>query len=202
MSFDRLASRYDQIALVVFGKAIIDSQLIYFDQIQNNDRILIIGGGTGWILEYLNNSALEIDYLEESGEMIAKAKQRSTKANVSFIQQPFEEVELSGKYDVIISNFFLDLYPGKVMLSIIKKIDANLVAGGFLIVTDFRNNSKWQSIMLSIMYLFFRITTDLKTKKLGPLWGKLNSEFHSVKSRTYYSGFIDACLFCKRPFLS
>jgi ubiquinone/menaquinone biosynthesis C-methylase UbiE len=197
MSFDRIASTYDQIALLVFGKAIIDSQIVYFDRIQNSDRILVIGGGTGWILKNFNIPGTEIDYLEASGKMINKAKQQNTKIKVNFIHQPFEEVVLSGKYDVIISNFFLDLYPGKEMLPIIKKLDRILVEGGLLFVTDFRNNLVWQSIMLSIMYLFFQITTDLKTSNLGPLWEDLNSNFHLVKSKKFYAGFIDSRIYQK-----
>ena len=198
MSFNRIAPVYDAIARLVFGKAIIKSQIINFDIIKDHNRILIVGGGTGWILNHINREGVEIDYVEESIQMISKAKQRNFKANVKFIHQPFELAVLNDQYDVIIINFFLDLYSSKGIDLILKKMDKLLHHNGLLVVTDFMNSKWWHLKILSVMYFFFRITANLKTNRLPALWQIVGSSYQLVKTSTFYNGFIYASVFKKR----
>src|SRR6187402_1340927 len=75
--FDRLAPVYDKLAGLVFGKAIVDAQLVFLDRVRAGDRILILGGGTGWLLEKLlrKQPVCEVWYVESSSRMIELTRQ-------------------------------------------------------------------------------------------------------------------------------
>ncbi len=197
MSFDRVAPAYDRIARLVFGKAIIRSQIINLDVIKDRHRILIVGGGTGWILNHINRQEVEIDYVEESVRMISKAKHRSFNTNVTFIHQPFELAVLNNQYDVIIVNFFFDLYSSEGITQIINKINKLLRHNGLLLVTDFINSKWWHLKILSAMYFFFRMTANLKTNRLATWWQVVGSGYQLLKTKTFYNGFIHASVFTK-----
>ncbi|MEZ4686196.1 MAG: hypothetical protein R3B47_09055 [Bacteroidia bacterium] len=57
MSFNRLAPVYDFLASLVFGNRIRQAQRWLLDFIPEGSSILILGGGTGWILEELAEKA-------------------------------------------------------------------------------------------------------------------------------------------------
>ena len=68
-NYDNSAAFYDQLSQMVFGKALIRAQLYLLQQVPPNSTVLIVGGGTGWILEELSNihySGLAITYVEIS----------------------------------------------------------------------------------------------------------------------------------------
>jgi hypothetical protein len=50
-SFNNSAWFYDRLSRLVYGKAIVNTQLYLLGYIQPNSNILIVGGGTGWILD-------------------------------------------------------------------------------------------------------------------------------------------------------
>src|SRR4051812_19943989 len=110
--FDRLAPVYDKLAGLVFGKAIVDAQLIFLDEVRAGDRVLILGGGTGWVLKELlrRQPACEVWYVDSSQRMIELATRNcGNPSNVHFVLG----TELSIPtmlFDVVIMNFFLDLF--------------------------------------------------------------------------------------------
>ena len=81
-SYDIIADVYDRLAGIFIGKALRNAQIYLAQYIPAGAKILIAGGGTGWILEEitrLHDSGLQIDYLDISAGMIAKAKERCCK---------------------------------------------------------------------------------------------------------------------------
>jgi 2-polyprenyl-3-methyl-5-hydroxy-6-metoxy-1,4-benzoquinol methylase len=198
MNFDRLAGSYDSLARLVFGKSIINAQVSHFSKIPERSRVLIIGGGTGSILEYLPPGIKSIDYVEPSSKMIAKSKSRETTGNINFTQCRIEDFKSQEQYDVIITNFFLDLYDEESLSTLIPKLQNRLKRKGLWIVTDFYGKQKiWQSLLLRVMYRFFRLTSGLYNQQL-PDWKQILSRSGLVPlSEIYfYRGFIHAICYC------
>jgi ubiquinone/menaquinone biosynthesis C-methylase UbiE len=50
-NYDRIARIYDKLSRMVFGKSIVRAQQSILPFITTPARMLIVGGGTGWILE-------------------------------------------------------------------------------------------------------------------------------------------------------
>ena len=75
--FDPIASWYDRLGKIVFFDRLHIAQKEYLNQLKQGNSLLILGGGTGRILEDIDRLGLNlnIDFVEPSSEMIKKAKQ-------------------------------------------------------------------------------------------------------------------------------
>ena len=74
--FDLIAPYYDSLARLVFGDSIRHCQLEYLDKIPPGAQVLILGGGTGWLLGELMkiNPSCRVWYLESSIKMLEMTK--------------------------------------------------------------------------------------------------------------------------------
>src|SRR3569833_2127388 len=108
-NYNNSAWFYDKLSRLIYGGALIKAQVYLLDNIPAGSKILIAGGGTGWILEEIAKlypSGLKINYVEVSAKMIALSRKRiSGENNVDFINAPVEDVPLPTDYDVVISPF-------------------------------------------------------------------------------------------------
>lgn len=201
MNFDRVARYYDRLAFLVFGQSMINAQVIHFQKIKKSSRILIIGGGTGWILEHLPAYCSFVTYVEPSNKMLEFARNRDVNFPVEFIQAPLEKVELLSEFDVIITNFFFDLFDEVEGFEIAANLNNLMTEDGLWILTDFETSGKWwQKSLIILMYLFFNKTTGLKTKELMDC-GKI-LEDHGLKPvavAKFFGRFIISILYRKKP---
>lgn len=193
--FDKVATYYDKLARLVFGKSIKNSQSAFFNTIMPNNRILICGGGTGWILDELDGLGLElhIEYVEYSKKMIELSKQRGPFENiiVDFFHASIIEHQIES-YDVIITNFFLDVFNIENLKAVIQRLKFSLNDSGSWIVTDFRNTSNlWHKFLNGLMHLYFRIFCSLESYRLQDFEKLLlNEHLRLVDRRLFYNGFI------------
>ena len=122
-NYDNAAWFYDGLSRLVFGKAIVNAQVYLLPYIQPASKILIVGGGTGWILEKvtaLHPATLKITYIEVSAKMMAISAKRNTGANdVTFINSAVENVVLSSDFDVVgtCPNIFITVNANKRVVS-------------------------------------------------------------------------------------
>lgn len=163
-NFDFIAPFYDQLAKLVFGKALLQAQLIHLTQIEENDHVLILGGGTGRILEQFP-ICNQIDFVEKSKKMIMLAKKRMVKRHIDFKYCDFFEYKPNRKYDIVICPFFLDCFNQEQLEEVLNKIKLMLSKNGHLLVADFRStkSNRW---ILRIMHLFFRLFANLEARYL------------------------------------
>lgn len=188
--FDRVAPFYDSLAGLVFGKAIKKAQTKYLHLIKPNHKILILGGGTGWIIDEILNRqpTVEITYIEKSTQMIELAKKVSPNPTIKFFNCPFEEWRSEDKFDFVLSNFFLDVFQGpKLEDQIIPKIKSLIVKNGGLLVADFQGSqSIWQKLLLWTMHRFFALSSNLESKRLIDLNGLVVSNGFRETSVSYH----------------
>lgn len=197
--FDSIAFIYDFLAKLVFGRSMRESQQYFLTEIRKRSKVLILGGGSGWLLEALLNQKpdCEVWYIEASAKMISlsKSKVRTDQA-VHFIHGTEQDIPVSIEYDAVITNFYFDLFSDHELEDIVIKIQSSMRPGSLWIITDFVDNKKWwQGMMLKTMYWFFRITCNLQSQQL-PDW-KVSLDKAGVReiaSKTFYSGFIKTVL--------
>jgi ubiquinone/menaquinone biosynthesis C-methylase UbiE len=192
--FDRIAFAYDRLTKLVFGNAIIDSQKFFLNGIPKGSSVLILGGGTGWILTelYKAKKNVSVCYIDASENMLAKAKERfSQSLQIQFILGTENDIPLNQKFDCVITNFYLDLFTEESIQAALEKIKRSIVPNAQWIATDFVENSWWHSLMLKSMYFFFRMISNIESQKL-PEWNKAIQTIGGtqVDSRNFYSGFI------------
>ena len=197
--FDRVAPFYDRLANMVFGQQLGLAQSHYLTQVSEKDCVLIIGGGTGRILEDLPVIPHRLDFVEPSEGMISRAKTRLSQGVVSFSQCRFEDFTSDELYDLIVSPFYWDMYPERVFPHLLAKVSRLLSSQGCLIATDFVHPKNLrQSVTLRAMYTFFQVMAGLKAKTL-PRWQQLilGNGFELRESVAYCSGFVESCVFVR-----
>lgn len=197
--FNRVAWIYDRLGKLVFGKSINQAQTAFLKEIPNNARVLIVGGGTGWILKALDelNKPFNVVFVDLSVKMIQKAEERLPFKNlqVTFKAESYENQ--LGDFDVIITNFFLDVFSEEHLPLVIASLKFRLRNKGIWLVTDFEKDAGWwQDILISIMYIFFKLTVNLEGKRLLDYshWLK-NNDLNEISSRKFHHGMIKSSVY-------
>lgn len=205
-NYDAAAWFYDTLAQLVYGKSLINAQVFLLQHIPPDSKILIVGGGTGWILEEIariHSCSLKIVYVEISAKMIALSKKRNFGRNeVSFINLDIEKYTVNEAFDVIITPFLFDNFSEKRIRSVFCQLNNYLKFKGLWLNCDFQvqpnQNSIWQKTLLQIMYWFFGWLCNVETNKLI----KMNRYFEEknfalMAEKTFYKGFIIAQVYQK-----
>ena len=191
-NFNSVAWCYDFLSSIVFGNKIRKSQIILLNQLKNNDRVLIIGGGTGWIINELFKlkKTVTIDYLEISKAMLSKAKSITPlypDVVVDFIHGDENSIGEMAVYDIVIACYFFDQFQPIRLEYIISKLVGALKLGGKLLVADFNLSSKSPTnhkVLVKIMYLFFHITCRIEVKRLIKFQEVLE-DFHLIQEDSF-----------------
>ena len=209
-SFSPVAGFYDALARLFFGSNLQKAQADNLINIPDKARILIIGGGSGWILQQVlqNTQNSSIVYLEASASMLHKTeklnKDLSHPNRIEYRLGTEENIGNTEKFDIIITNFFLDLFSPIYLSLLLDKLYRALAPNGKWLITDFvkpanNNISKWWApVLFKSMYLFFRVTCSISATAL-PDWENNLKTFSLVKinSAYFYHGFIKTIAFRK-----
>ncbi|RYZ97923.1 MAG: class I SAM-dependent methyltransferase, partial [Sphingobacteriaceae bacterium] len=138
---------YDGLSRFVYGDSLRQAQAYLLKHILPKSKILIIGGGTGQILEDTTHkylAGLTIVYVELSANMIAQSRKRNMGVNkVEFINTAIEEFDKPGYFDTIITPFLFDNYTDEGLKSTFPHINKQLKPGGVWLNTDFQLTGKW-----------------------------------------------------------
>jgi len=186
-NYDRIANYYDRIHHLFYGQAEISAQVELLEYIRPGDRLLIVGGGTGWILEKIAAifpSGLEITYIESSVRMMELTKTRKWGENkvelvISGVEEWIGGAERSeggeiwsgGKaYDCILTGFFFDNFKEAHAAAIVRQLTPFLKSGGHWLESDFyypkKRGKLWQAILLWAMYVSARLICGVEAKRL------------------------------------
>lgn len=203
-NYDTVAPFYDHMARAVFGKSLQKAQTFLLPAIPPNARILIVGGGTGSILEemsVLHPGGLDITYVEFSRRMISRAQKRNIKDNkLYFINLPIQEARLGGTFDVVATPFLLDNFSAKTLQQVFQKLDLHLKKKGLWLFADFQtaNIKPGQKTLLKLMYLFFNLLCRLETSTLhDPSFLFDQYGYTPVQQKTFQRGFVRSVVFKK-----
>lgn len=196
--FDKIAFVYDRLANLIFGKSIAESQKHFLNKIPNKAKVLILGGGTGSILEelLLLKPDVSVCYIEASFQMIERAKERKTSSNnIQFIRGTENDIP-NDPFDVIITNFYLDLFSTESLKRIVLEIRELMASNSVWIATDFKEGAWWNQVLLKVMYAFFRVTANIEASVL-PDWNEalVESGGRKTESRYFYGNFIEATVY-------
>jgi hypothetical protein len=191
-NYDSIARYYDFLHHLFYGQSEINAQAELLDYVRPGDRILIVGGGTGWILEKISAvypSGLLITYIESSVKMMELSKKRDCRRNnVSFVPVRVEEWAGDGPagdggrergrdgsagdgfYDCILTGFFFDNFTAAHSAQIVQLLTPFLKKDGFWLDSDFyypKGRGKlWQAILLKSMYVSARLICGVEAKQL------------------------------------
>ena len=144
---------------------------------------MIVGGGTGWLLEPLlaNGQPGRVVYLDASARMVALASRRVLKrqllGTVEFRVGDETTLQPTDQFDTIITPFVLDLFTAQTLRTrLLPRLRTVLKPGGQWLVTDFVPAAGWgKKTLIQTMIWFFRLTANIEAHQLAD-WQSLMAE--------------------------
>jgi ubiquinone/menaquinone biosynthesis C-methylase UbiE len=129
----------------------------------------VLGDGDGRFLRELlrRNSFVRADYVDLSGRMLELARQKAGDQRVDYQRADALTMKLPRhEYDLIATHFFFDCFGPDDLERLIARAAQAAKPGARWIVSEFRTSNIPARMLVSVLYLFFRITTGLKTRRL------------------------------------
>jgi len=195
-NYNNSAWFYDSLSRMVYGKALVNAQVYLLKYVFQNSSILIVGGGTGWILEELSTihpSGLNITYVEVAANMMALSQKRNTgNNNVVFINDAIENIALANAFDVIITPFLFDNFNEVTLKKVFASINGLIKKDGTWLNTDFQLTGKWwQNVLLKTMFVFFKMICGIEASKLPAIKQCFEgSGYKAIDKKTFFGDFI------------
>jgi ubiquinone/menaquinone biosynthesis C-methylase UbiE len=197
--FDSLVGIYDVLVRIVFGSAIRRAQICLIKQMPENREWLILGGGTGWILDeiFLVHENAAITYVEASQKMINRAKKRGNSGKVTYILGTIDQLPKEATYDIVMTAFFWDMFQTRTAMHMKDMINQKVKKHAVWLLTDFKNSDIWwQKILLNIMYRFFRMICKIEASKLPDFDQVYLENEHTLSFQsTFYHGMIESTIY-------
>jgi ubiquinone/menaquinone biosynthesis C-methylase UbiE len=190
-NYDLIAPIYDPLSRLVFGRAQLKAQRDLLHFIKPGSKVLIVGGGTGWLLDDLASmEGLDIVFVESSAKMLTRARNRKV-TGVDFVESPIEAFQTDEIFDVIQTGFLFDNFEQDQALKAFEALDQLLKPGGTWLFVEFQDKLWWQRGLIMVMYGFFRLVSGLRVSKLVDMEPIFSSKgYQVVQKSTYFGGSI------------
>lgn len=207
--FDRVAAFYDPLARLVFGRSLLRAQQLALAGLPAGaPRVLIIGGGSGGVLREVlqRRPAAQISYVEASPAMLRRAEQTLQQHYPGQLQQvefrlgTEDSLQPPEAFDVIVTFFFLDLFPAARLRHIVSRLAAVRQPKAPWLLADFAPpRTAWQKLLLAAMYRFFGITAGVQGRELPPIREELaRVGLFPTTRHTVFGGMAEAVVFQER----
>jgi SAM-dependent methyltransferase len=186
MNCDRIARWYRWLEYAAFGRALEQRRGAFLREITGARRILALGDGDGRGLARLVRAApaARIDYVDRSLRMLELAHRLANEGTANEVPRtkcrPQNEHRIAfhhadaltfafpgEAYDAIVTHFFLDCFDEKGLDCLTARVAKAAAPQARWIVSEFRRSSPWSAALIHLLYLFFGITTGLKTRRLA-----------------------------------
>jgi trans-aconitate methyltransferase len=179
VSFDLVAPHYRWLEKIAFGNALQRARTCWIDTIARPKRTLILGEGDGRFLCELVRAypMIDVDCIDASEAMLHFARARLLRmhpesfSGVHFVHDDILKWSPRKSYDLLVTHFFLDCFPGRELQAIIAKLASAAEPGAVWLIADFTIPRKrfaraHARLWLRMMYAFFRATAGIAAKEL------------------------------------
>jgi trans-aconitate methyltransferase len=179
VSFDLVAPHYRWLETVAFGNGLQRARTCWIDTIARPKRTLILGEGDGRFLCELVRAypKIDVDCIDASEAMLQLARARLRRmhpesfSRLNFIREDILKWSPRKSYDLLVTHFFLDCFPGGELQAIIAKLASAAEPGALWLIADFtiprtRFARAHAKLWLRMMYTFFRATAGIAAKEL------------------------------------
>jgi ubiquinone/menaquinone biosynthesis C-methylase UbiE len=159
----------------------------------------VLGEGDGRFLVRLveQSSRACIDYVDLSERMLELARMRVANDRVTYHHADARAIPLPrSEYDLVVTHFFLDCFDDSDAAELVKRVADAAQPHSRWLISEFRQpeqgwQAAWAQLWLRTLYLFFRITTGLRTNRLAdhrPLLAR--NGFHLIRQESARFGLV------------
>lgn len=205
-----MASFYDQLARFIYGAALEQAQLSLLPLLPPQGHVLVIGGGSGWLLEQILKTGRQLDilYIDAAPAMLQRAKQRyahfrqTHQCKVTFRLGTEQTLQPQEQFEVIYTPFLLDLFPPRRLQRLMNKLAFALGQNGSWFFADFWPLQQpppfWQKLLIWGMYAFFGTVSGVKARQLPDYAFHFRAlNFQEAYSRSFFKGMVQAKVFVR-----
>jgi SAM-dependent methyltransferase len=162
LNCDPVAPWYRWLEYAAFGGALRRRREAFLFELGNPQKVLVLGDGDGRFLQLFVAlyPQARVDAVDVSARMIELARSRVTSDRVTFHLADAREFPFDGTYDLITAHFFFDCFEEVELSDLIARLRAKQ-----FVISEFRR-TRWSGPLLAGLYLFFRIATGLKTRRI------------------------------------
>jgi ubiquinone/menaquinone biosynthesis C-methylase UbiE len=208
MNCDFIARWYRWLEYCGFGGALERRRFAFLPDVADSTRdVLVLGEGDGRFLAKfvaprkppsnhrettVRSPCLSVDYVDLSAAMLDLARRRAGTDCVTYHHSDALTISLpAAHYDLVVTHFFLDCLSEDQAKSLVEKITRSARPNARWLISEFREPAAWAYGIVQILYLFFRITTGLRTRRLIDHHPLLNrAGFVLVKEETERFGLL------------
>jgi ubiquinone/menaquinone biosynthesis C-methylase UbiE len=168
LNADPIASWYRWLEYAGFGRALQERRVAFLGEVADARRALVMGEGDGRFLVKLveQNRGAAIDYLDLSEKMLQLARARAGE-EVRYIHGDALTVPLpAAEYDLVTTHFFLDCFDEPSAVRLVERVAGTMKPAARWLISEFRATNAWTRACVAGLYVFFRITTGLRTTRL------------------------------------
>jgi ubiquinone/menaquinone biosynthesis C-methylase UbiE len=185
MGFDLLAPHYDWLEALTAGQRLQRARTTWLEELRGCRRILSVGEGHGKFAEACAAKFpdAELTCVEDSKKMLARARTRlaASPAKINWVEADVFQWTPTGKYDAIVTCFFLDCFTAEQLATVIRKLRDSAAPGAAWIVVDFSipasGLARWRAqVVHALMYGFFRVATSLPARRMTAPDGLLRAQ--------------------------
>ncbi len=170
MNCDWIAPHYWWLERVGMGSSLQQRRRWFLPELKTARRALVLGDGDGRFLRELlrENPTVRADYVDLSGRMLELARQKAGTARVTYRQADARAADFAPReFDLIATHFFFDCFGPKELNRLIERITAAAKPRARWVVSEFRTPNIAARLLVRLLYLFFRLTTGLRTRQLA-----------------------------------
>lgn len=198
VDFDRVARWYDGAARLVFGAAQRNAQRAALASLPAGaPRVLILGGGSGWVLEevWRRRPAATVLYIDASAAMLQQARARSRQLGPT--RQGLVEFRLGTEaalmaddtFDAVLTFFVFDCMTPPTLQAAVARLARALRPGSCWLVAEFTQPRQWwQQALQRGMYLLFSWTAGLTARRLPDYEAALAQLGWQPRQASYFFG--------------
>jgi SAM-dependent methyltransferase len=136
--YDKVAGLYDALGLLYTGGQIGRLKQRQLRHLAANQRVLYAGVGTGQELSGAVAAGAIPTALDTSPRMLARARRRlANPESVRFCCEDIFEHRPRWPYDVVVANFFLNVFSRDTLPHVLERLSNCLTIGGTLLIGDF-----------------------------------------------------------------
>jgi SAM-dependent methyltransferase len=192
LNCDRIARWYRWMEYAAFGGALRKRREAFLFELGNPQKVLVLGDGDGRFLQVFTAlyPQAQVDAIEISEKMLALASARAER--VTFHLADARGFSFEAEYDLAVAHFFFDCFDEDELRALLGRIRTKS-----WLVSEFRN-TRWSWPVLRGLYLFFRLTTGLRTKRLADHRAILEKlGYRMEKEQTALSGLLSSELWVR-----
>ena len=138
-NYDLIARVYDALGVIYSGGQIHAAKNSQLDQMQPGDKVLYVGVGPGEDAVLAARHGAHVTCLDLSAQMLRQAERhmRCQGCEAEFLQADVLQHERRNHYDVVVVNFFLNVFDEGQMQDMLAHLVTLVRPAGKLLISDF-----------------------------------------------------------------